>query len=117
MSRVEVARKHFASEALYRELFERATDAMVLLDLEGNLVELNPAAARMLGLQREELVGRPLLSFIVPEEMDATAARFAGKIDGSAPASSYRSVLMGKDGRRVPVDVSSEVMLRDGEPY
>ncbi len=116
MSRAEKAH-HLAGEARYRGLFERAMDAMVVLDLEGKLVELNPAAAQMLGYRREDAIGRPLVSLVVPEEADATAARFAGKIDGSAPASSYRTVLMSKDGRCVPVDVRSEVMIRDGEPY
>jgi len=103
-----------ASEARYRELFERAMDMIAVLDREGRLVEVNPAVARTLGYQREELIGRPLSSILAPEEADAGVARFARKLDGSEPACFYQSVLLGKDGRRVPIEASSEVILRDG---
>ena len=44
-------------------------------------------------------------------------ARFARKLDGSEPASLYQSVLLAKDGRRVPFEANSEVILRDGALY
>ena len=109
-------RDTFASEVYYRGLFERAMDVMVVLDLDGKVVELNPAATSMLGYAHDDVVGRDITSFVAPEELEVVAARFAGKVDGSSPVSHYRSVLVSKDGRRVPVDVSSEAILRDGEP-
>ena len=117
MSLSEDEREQRASEAHYRGLFERAMDVMVVLDLEGRLVEANPATEQMLGYRREELIGRPVASLVAPDEVDVTAARLARKLDGSASASRYRSVLVSKEGRRVPVEVSSEVILRDGVPY
>ena len=116
MSLSEDEREQRASEAHYRELFEQAMDMMVVLDREGCLVEVNPAGLRMLGYEREELIGRPVASIVAPEEVEAAAARLARKLDGSEPASLYRSVLVSKDGRRVPTEVSSQVILRDELP-
>jgi len=105
-----------ASEARYRELFERANDMVVLLDLDGSLVEVNPAVERTLGYRREELRERCWCSLIAPEEVDAATRRLARKRDGSETASVYQSVMVSKDGRRIPIEVSSEVIAHEGGP-
>jgi two-component system cell cycle sensor histidine kinase/response regulator CckA len=105
-----------ASEMRYRELFERAMDMIVVLDRQGRLVEVSPAVTETLGYQPEELLGRSLFSVMAPEEAEAATARLARKLDRSEPATLYRSVVLGKDGRRVPIEVSSQVLPREGEP-
>ena len=110
-------REMLASEARYRGLFERAMDMIVVLDRDGCFVQVNPAVSRTLGYVREELIGRPFVSILAPEEAEAGVARFARKLDGSEPASLYESVLLGQDGRRVPFEANSEVVFRDGAFY
>ncbi len=105
-----------ASEARYRELFERAMDMVVVLDGDGRVVDVNPAVERTLGYRREELIGKSWTAGVAPEEVEASAVRLAAKMDGSKPASLYRSVLLSRDGRRVPIEAHSAVLLRDGEP-
>jgi PAS domain S-box-containing protein len=41
-------------EAQYRSIFESVSDGLLVFDLEGRLVDLNPAAARMHGYSAEE---------------------------------------------------------------
>ncbi len=41
-------------EVQYRSIFESTSDGLLIFDLEGNLVDLNPAAARMHGYPLEE---------------------------------------------------------------
>ena len=103
-----------ASEARYRELFEQALELIVLFDLDGLVVDLNPAAERTLGYRHGELVGRPLAAILAPEERDAAARRLASKLDGSDIESIFESVLLGKDGARIPIEATSKVVLRDG---
>ena len=105
-----------ASEARYRELFERAIDMIVVFDLEGSLVDVNPAVERTLGYGRAELIGSAWSSLMVLDEREAAMARMARKRDGSETATVYESLMLSKDGRRVPVEVSTEVILRDGKP-
>ena len=48
-----------ASELQYRVLFEWARDAIFVVDDDGRYVDANPAASLLLGVPREELLGRP----------------------------------------------------------
>lgn len=45
------------SEETYRGLFDNTVDAVYLLDPEGVVIEANPAATRLFGYERDELVG------------------------------------------------------------
>lgn len=63
------------SEAQYRAIFERALDAIVVLDDAGLLVQVNPAACALFGLSQEELTGRRLADFIAPGEDVTTVWR------------------------------------------
>lgn len=53
------------SEKRYRELFEDSQGLICTHDLNGDLLAVNPAAARSLGYERDELIGRNLADLIV----------------------------------------------------
>ncbi|HCY36517.1 MAG TPA: hypothetical protein DHV24_05195, partial [Candidatus Margulisbacteria bacterium] len=40
----------------YQAIFEAATDSFLIFDLDGNIVEVNPQACKMLGYSHEELI-------------------------------------------------------------
>jgi PAS domain S-box-containing protein len=65
-----------ASETQYRGLFERAGDAVLIADDTGRYVDANPAACVLLGVTRDQAIGRSLTDFVVPwDDMpDAEAA-------------------------------------------
>jgi PAS domain S-box-containing protein len=77
-----------ASEQRYRALFERAGDAIFIADDTGHFVDVNNSAATLIGLSREEIIGRRLNDFLadVLEPFDADAAwntmRKAGEMRG-----------------------------------
>lgn len=54
------------SEARFRSVFESATDAIVLADQSGTIVTWNGGAAAMFGYEKEEILGRPLVT-LMPE--------------------------------------------------
>lgn len=60
----ELARE--ASEARYRDLFDSSLGIICLHDLEGRLLQVNPAAARSLGYERERLEGMSLFDIVPP---------------------------------------------------
>src|SRR5574338_427103 len=62
MSRVaEAEEARGASEARYRQIFERSTPVNLVLDIASmRMVDANPAAVRFYGWPREELIGKPL---------------------------------------------------------
>ena len=59
-----------ASEGRYRALMEQAQDAIVIMDGEGRLLEVNEATERLLGMTRDRIVGQPYEDFVVPEERE-----------------------------------------------
>ncbi len=61
------------SELSYRSIFEHSTDAIYIQDHNGVFIDINPAATRMYGYAREEMVG------ITPEKLAAPGRCDMGK--------------------------------------
>ena len=55
------------SEAQKRAVFEGALDAVILMDHEGRIMEFNPAAEKMFGKPRYEMIGELLAESILVE--------------------------------------------------
>ena len=52
------------TEHNYRDLFENASDAMWVQDLEGTILDANMACEGLAGFTREELLGKNVKDFI-----------------------------------------------------
>lgn len=52
------------------DVFSTINDFFVILDLEGNLIDINKAGAGFLGFKRDELLGKPLVDFVAPDYRD-----------------------------------------------
>jgi PAS domain S-box-containing protein len=55
---VRAQQKTEAVEATFRAVFENALDAMIIVDDDGRFVDANKAMAALLGVSRDELIGR-----------------------------------------------------------
>jgi two-component system, cell cycle sensor histidine kinase and response regulator CckA len=105
------------SEERYRRMVEMAAHGIALLDLDGLVVDINPAVERLLGYPREEIIGRPCEPFTHPDDhsresplLDATRA---GAREGYALEKRY----LRKDGTSVWASLALR-LIRDerGEP-
>lgn len=67
--RKETERQMKKNEMLFTKLFESAPMAVVMLDENGRVQEVNKGFAEMFGYEREVLLGRNLNDFIVPEDL------------------------------------------------
>lgn len=56
------------SEATVRSIFENSLDGIVIIESQGHCLEANAAAAGIVGLLREDLIGRRLLEFLAPDQ-------------------------------------------------
>jgi len=54
-------------QALTRALITGAPIAVLAMDADGRLIEFNPAAERLSGYRRDEVLGQPLSEILVPE--------------------------------------------------
>jgi PAS domain S-box-containing protein len=54
------------SEGLTRAIVAAAFDAIVIMDHQGRILEFNPAAERLFGYRREDVLGRELADTLIP---------------------------------------------------
>jgi PAS domain S-box-containing protein len=66
--RAETEARLRSRDEQWHEVFERAGDAIFLAEPDGRLAEVNRAATVLTGYAREELIGRTVSEFIVPQE-------------------------------------------------
>lgn len=91
------------SEQRYQSIFDAAGEGIAVRDLKGCLLDLNPAYCRMLGYRREELIGRPLEP-LVDRSCRADIETYRHHLDQQREAR-LESVLLHKNGRRIPVEI------------
>jgi PAS domain S-box-containing protein len=89
-----------ASEARFRALFEEAALGIALVDMEGRLVDNNPALQAMLGYSGAELLGMDLLEFTHPD-------------DAKTILDLHRELLAGK---RDQYGIENRFVRKDGQP-
>ena len=78
-----------ASEEQYRVIFEASADALLIFDMAGVIVEVNPAAGAIYGYSRSEMIGLPAKDIIHPDyyhefETFMRQAKVAGDYHGGA---------------------------------
>ncbi|NPV27054.1 MAG: GAF domain-containing protein [Firmicutes bacterium] len=99
------------SESRYRSLFEKANDAILILNAEGRIRDCNPAACAMLGYSREEMLTKDLRDLITPEDL-ANLDLKIGQVLKGEPLSVERK-LRRKDGTLVITDASISKLESD----
>lgn len=101
------------SEERYRELFENAKDAIYVHDLQGTYLSINRAAEKLSGYSREEIIGHNFKEFVAPEHVRYVRDSFWRKL-AQKGQTTYEVDVIAKDGRRVPIEVSSRAIYENG---
>ena len=101
-----------ASEARYRAIVEHADVLIALTDAEGTVVFVNNLVEQTMGRSKEALIGRPAISFYVPEERDSVERGFLRLSDATDAVTESRATLLHADGHGIPM-LGSAVALRD----
>ncbi len=102
------------SEERYRELFENATDIIYTHDLAGNLTSFNRSGERITGYSREEACSMNVADVIAPEYLELARRMTAEKAAGNS-ATVYELEILSKAGRRIRLEVSTQLILREGK--
>jgi PAS domain S-box-containing protein len=90
-----------AAEARYRGVFEGVADAILAIDADGRVRDVNAAASELLGYERDELLSSRLEE-LVPPGADRTAVEALWRPQGGSRRSEFE--LRRKDGSVVPVE-------------
>jgi PAS domain S-box-containing protein len=101
------------AEQKYRELFENAKDATYVHDLAGRYTSINPAAEALSGYSRDEILGRPFTDFLAPEHRGPAGENLCRKLREEGETT-YEAEVITKDGRRVPVEINSRLIRKNG---
>jgi PAS domain S-box-containing protein len=105
----------YESEEKYRNLVERASDGIALI--QDNVVRYaNQRLAEMGGWSASEVVGKPFIEYVRPDERARVVQRYQRRLRGEAVPSSYETVLRGKDGSSVHAELSAGVVSYEGKP-
>jgi PAS domain S-box-containing protein len=100
------------SEERYRDLFDNAQDAIYVHDLNGTYLSANRAAEKLGGYTRDEILGKNFTDFMAPEYIERIRANLSKKLHGEG-LTSYEVELRAKDGRSVPVEVSTRLIYEN----
>jgi PAS domain S-box-containing protein len=99
-------------EEKYRNLFESATDAIFILDLEGNFIDVNSTAHTRLGYTKDEMLSMHIKELDPPEFAARVPERLA-EIQNKGVAV-FESAHIRKDGTVTPVEVNSRILDYEG---
>src|SRR5205809_482524 len=96
-------------------IFEDANDLVYTHDLAGNFIAINKAAERITGYSAAEAARMNLSEVVATEHLELARQMVSRKVLSGA-ATVYELDIVTKDGRRVPLEVSTRLMLREGKP-
>lgn len=109
--RKRAARALRESEERYRRLVELAQEGIWLVDAEGRTMLVNPYMAATLGYEPDEMVGRPVLEFVFPDDVPVARRGFERRKLGLGEVREVRYVR--KDGSVVETVMSAVPFFSD----
>jgi len=105
-----------SSESKYRTLVEHSQVGVFILK-ELALVYCNQTLLTMTGYEEHEILGRQILDFIAPEDIEGTLVRFNRLQIGESVEREYDVRLIRKDGQRLFIHTSIGEVMLDGERH
>ncbi|WP_320008996.1 PAS domain S-box protein [Maridesulfovibrio sp.] len=108
------------SEKKLYDILEAISDALVVVNEDGNIVMVNSATIKMFGYSREELLGENI-NFFVPEpykkEHTIKCKSYFKSPDFHAPLWNKNISIQTRSGIGVPVDIALSLTSIDGSPH
>ncbi len=103
-----------ASEQRFRELFENSRDAIFVEDAIGQVRDVNPAACRLHGLTREQLLSQNARDLVPPDQRAIIDRDFPKLLSGEL--TQIEGFSLHADGTAVPVELSVSRVVHSGQP-
>jgi two-component system, NtrC family, sensor kinase len=105
-----------SEEVLRRQLMQTCMDGIIANDLRGNIFIFNDNAAKILGYNQEEVMGKIPVQELYPPGI---AREIKGKIldaalGGEGILENYEIMVRHKDGTLIPIWLSARILYEDG---
>jgi PAS domain S-box-containing protein len=112
---VNAARRARAQTELDR-IFMLSPDLIAVADFDGHFTRVNPAVEQILGYTPEELLARPYLDFVHPDDRERTAAE-AAAITAGRSTIAFENRYRGKDGAYRLLEWTTTPVVKDRAMY
>ncbi len=99
-------------DSKYRLIFECAFDVILLVDLNGHIIDANYAAIKKYGYTRDELISMKIVDLRAPSERDSAERQYK---EAYNKAAIYETIHINKDGGTFHVEVSLRGLIIDGK--
>jgi diguanylate cyclase (GGDEF)-like protein/PAS domain S-box-containing protein len=84
-------------QALNQRIMDFSMDLLCSIDENGHFTQVSPSSVSVLGYQPDELIGRPYLNYVVPEDRQTTQATVQAMMAGEEHQD-FRNSYQRKDG-------------------
>lgn len=101
----------------FQILFKHSIDCLYLRDTEGNFIDLNDAALRLMGYTREEFTSLKFETLAGEENLAKISGAIKEREQPGFEDKLYEYKLRRKDGSYVYVEATGFPLLRAGKPY
>ena len=110
----DVTERHRSQEETRKlaSIIESSEDAVIGLDLDGNVTTWNQAAEKLYGYTSDEVVGRPVV-MLLPAEQEDEEMTILNKVRRGELLRHFDTVRVRKDGRKIDVSLSVSVIRDD----
>ena len=105
------------SEERFRSFFELTADMMVISDINGYFRDINSSWSKVLGYSSEELLEKPFLEFIHPDDLDLTKQIIEEKLRQGDTVLSFENRYICKNGSTIWLEWTSQPNLIKGNTY
>jgi len=110
--------EHALSEAeqRYHQFFLSTTDLIYSIDLKGEIIDINPMAERFSGYERNEILGRNFIRFILPEHRHLVQWKYLRQYRSNIHNQYAEYPILTKSGEPRWIGVTSTLTVEEGQP-
>jgi PAS domain S-box-containing protein len=104
----------------FKKIVENISDVIYIVDLNENFVYINPSVKTLFGYDPEEVVGKKIYHFIMPQSYEKQEREFAEDLKERRfdKVEQLTMQVMHKNGGKIWVDVKAQFLKGpDGVPY
>lgn len=105
-----------ASEEKYRELFQNASDAIWIHNLDGKMTVANKACEKMTGYNVDELTDRNVTEFLSEDALALARDVKSRLLKGEPVDERYEQRIFRRDGTEAIMELATSLITHDGQP-
>ncbi len=109
----QITRKRRQIEERYKNLVELSSDIIYVSDRDAKQIFMNNAAYRILGRTSEEVIGKPMIELIHPDDREKTLEKRNELVVMNTDAVNFENRYVTKTGRAIPVLHNVRVLRND----